>query len=133
MRKVILTSFMMVFCVILSSQNYNLNGKIGNKKASFIIKKAGNSVKGKVWGCPTCIPIEVEGTWKGNNISLTGSSEAGSQLSYTLTVDGNIVKGTESLWAEGEEENYKIDMTISMSSKKNHTTKNQTNNKRRRR
>lgn len=133
MRKVILTSFMMVFCVMLSAQNYNLNGKIGNEKASFIIKKAGSSVKGKVWPCPTCIPIEVEGTWKGNNISLTGSSEAGSQLSYTLTVDGNIVKGTESLWAEGEEENYKIDMTISMSSKKTHTTKNQTNNKRKRR
>jgi hypothetical protein len=133
MRKVILTSFMMVFCVILSAQNYNLNGKIGNEKASFIIKKAGSSVKGKVWSCPTCIPIEVEGTWKGNNISLTGYSEAGSQLSYTLTVDGNIVKGTESLWAEGEEENYKIDMTISMSSKKTHTTKNQTNNKRKRR
>ena len=132
MRKVILTSFMMVFCVILSAQNYNLNGKIGNEKASFIIKKDGNSVKGKVWRCPTCIPIEVEGTWKGNNISLTGSSEVGEQLSYTLTVDGNIVKGTESLWAEGEEEIYKIDMTISMSSKKTHTTKNQTNNKRRR-
>lgn len=132
MRKVILTSFMMVFCVILYAQNYNLNGKIGNEKASFIIKKAGNSVKGKVWRCPTCIPIEVEGTWKGNNISLTGSSEVGEQLSYTLTVDGNIVKGTESLWAEGEEEIYKIDMTISMSSKKTHTTKNQTNNKRRR-
>ena len=132
MRKVILTSFMMVFCVILSAQNYNLNGKIGNEKASFIIKKAGSSVKGKVWPCPTCIAIEVEGTWKGNNISLTGSSEVGSQLSYTLTVDGNIVKGTESLWAEGEEEIYKIDMTISMSSKKTHTTKNQTNNKRRR-
>lgn len=132
MRKVILTSFMMVFCVILSAQNYNLNGKIGNEKASFIIKKDGNSVKGKVWRCPTCIPIEVEGTWKGNNISLAGSSEVGEQLSYTLTVDGNIVKGTESLWAEGEEEIYKIDMTISMSSKKTHTTKNQTNNKRRR-
>ena len=132
MRKVILTSFMMVFCVILSAQNYNLNGKIGNEKASFIIKKDSNSVKGKVWRCPTCIPIEVEGTWKGNNISLTGSSEVGEQLSYTLTVDGNIVKGTESLWAEGEEEIYKIDMTISMSSKKTHTTKNQTNNKRRR-
>ena len=70
MRKVILTSFMMVFCVILSAQNYNLNGKIGNEKASFIIKKDGNSVKGKVWRCPTCIPIEVEGTWKGNNISF---------------------------------------------------------------
>ena len=123
---------MMVFCVILSAQNYNLNGKIGNEKASFIIKKDGNSVKGKVWRCPTCIPIEVEGTWKGNNISLRGSSEVGEQLSYTLTVDGNIVKGTESLWAEGEEENSKIDMTISMSSKKTHTTKNQTNNKRRR-
>ena len=121
-----------MFCVILYAQNYNLNGKIGNEKASFIIKKAGNSVKGKVWRCPTCIPIEVEGTWKGNNISLTGSSEAGSQLSYTLTVDGNIVKGTENIWAEGEEENSKIDMTISMSSKKTHTTKNQTNNKRRR-
>ena len=123
---------MMVFCVILSAQNYNLNGKIGNEKASFIIKKDGNSVKGKVWRCPTCIPIEVEGSWKGNNISLRGSSEVGEQLSYTLTVDGNIVKGTESLWAEGEEENYKIYMTISMSSKKTHTTKNQTNNKRRR-
>ena len=123
---------MMVFCVILSAQNYNLNGKIGNEKASFIIKKARSSVKGKVWPCPTCIPIEVEGSWKGNNISLRGSSEVGEQLSYTLTVDGNIVKGTESLWAEGEEENYKIDMTISMSSKKTHTTKNQTNNKRRR-
>lgn len=132
MKKVILTSFMMVFCVILSAQNYNLNGKIGNEKASFIIKKAGSSVKGKVWPCPTCIPIEVEGTWKGNNISLAGSSEVGEQLSYTLTVDGNIVKGTENLWAEGEEENYKIYMTISMSSKKTHTTKNQTNNKRRR-
>lgn len=133
MRKVILTSFMMVFCVILSAQNYNLNGKRGNEKASFIIKKAGSSVKGKVWRCPTCIPIEVEGTWKGNNISLTGSSDVGEHFIYTLTVDGNIVKGTENLWAEGEEENYKIDMTISMSSKKTHTTRNQTNNKRRRR
>ena len=131
MRKVILTSFMMVFCVILSAQNYNLNGKIDNEKASFIINKAGNSVKGKVWRCPTCIPIEVEGSWKGNNISLTGSSDFGGHFIYTLTVDGNIVKGTENLWEEGEEENYKIDMTISMSSKKTHTTKNQTNNKRR--
>lgn len=133
MRKVILTSFMMVFCVILSAQNYNLNGKIDNEKASFIINKAGNSVKGKVWRCPTCIPIEVEGSWKGNNISLAGSSDFGGHFIYTLTVDGNIVKGTENLWEEGEEENYKIDMTISMSSKKTHTTKNQTNNKRRRR
>ncbi len=133
MRKIIFTSFMMVFCVILSAQNYNLNGKIGNQKASFIIKKAGSSVKGKVLRCPNCIPIEVMGTWKGNNISLAGSSEAGSQLSYTLTVDGNIVKGTESLWAEGEEENSKIDMTISMSNKITHTTKNQATNKRKRR
>ena len=77
MRKVIFTSFMMVFCVILSAQNYNLNGKIGNQKANFIIQKAGSSIKGKVLRCPNCIPIEVMGTWKGNNISLAGSSEAG--------------------------------------------------------
>jgi hypothetical protein len=64
---------------------------------------------------------------------LAGSSEAGSQLSYTLTVDGNIVKGTESLWAEGEKENSKIDMTITMSNKITHTTKNQATNKRKRR
>lgn len=113
MRKVILTSFMMFFCVISFAQNFNFKGKIGNEEASFIIKKDSKTVKGKVWRCPTCIPIEVVGTWVGNNLSLTGSSEAGSQLSYLLTVDGNIVKGTESMWAEGEEEIKEIYMEVS--------------------
>ena len=103
----------MVFCVILSAQNYNLNGKIGDKKASFILNKVNASVKGKVFPCPDCLPIEVEGTWNDNNISLAGSSEAGSYLSYTLTVDDNIVKGTEYLCDEGEEEISIIDMTFS--------------------
>lgn len=102
----------MLFCVILNAQKYNLTGTIGKENASFIIKKDGNSVNGKVFPCPKCIPIEVEGTWKDDNISLYGSSEAGSQLSFTLKVDGNIVKGKETLWAEGEEETAKISMKM---------------------
>ena len=113
MRKVILTSFMMVFCVILSAQKYNLTGIIGKKNASIIIKKDGNSVNGTFIPCPIeCIPIVVEGTWKDNIISLYGSSKAGSQVSLTLKVDGNIVKGKESLWVEGKKETAKFSMKM---------------------
>ena len=34
-------------------------------------------------------------------------------MNYKLTVEGDAVKGTETLWAEGEEELQEINMTIS--------------------
>ena len=123
MKKGIITFMLLTFCMLAFAQNYKLTGKLGTDQASFTLKKTGNSVKGKITRCPYCIPIKVEGEWKGNNITLSGSSEAGSQMSYEMTVDGTTVKGTESLWAEGEEEKSEISMELTKSASTNSSKK----------
>ena len=113
MRKLFLVSLLMLFCVMAKAQDYKFTGKIGEDEASFELKKTGDSVQGRVLPCSYCVPIKLKGTWECNTISLSGRSEAGSIMNYKLTVEGESVKGTETLWAEGEEELQEINMTIS--------------------
>jgi hypothetical protein len=113
MRKSFFISLLMLFCVLAYAQNFKFTGKIGEDEASFELKKTGDSVQDKVLPCSYCIPIELKGTWVGDTITLSGRSEAGSIMNYKLTVEGDTVKGTESLMAEGEEELQEITMTIS--------------------
>lgn len=93
-------------------QSYNLTGTIGEDKASMVFDKNGNNVTGVVTRCDYCIPINVEGTWRGNIITVDGESQAGSHIEYELTVTGNAVQGVEILSAEGEIEKQNITMTI---------------------
>ena len=93
-------------------QSYSLTGTIGEDKASMVLDKNGNDVKGVVTRCDYCVPINVEGTWRGDNITVDGVSQAGSHIEYKLTVSGNTVKGAEILSAEGEVEKQNVTMTI---------------------
>jgi hypothetical protein len=70
-------------------QNYRLTGTIGEDKASMELDKNGNDVTGVVTRCDYCVPINVEGTWQGDNITVDGVSQAGSHIEYKLTVTGN--------------------------------------------
>ena len=81
-------------------QNYRLTGTIGEDKASMELDKNGNDVTGVVTRCDYCLPINVEGTWQGDNIT------------YKLTVTGNAVQGAEILSAEGEVEKQNVSLTI---------------------
>lgn len=94
------------------SQSYSLTGTIGEDKASMVFDKNGNNVTGVVTRCDYCIPINVEGTWRGNIITVDGVSQAGSHIEYELTVTGNAVQGSEILSAEGEVEKQNVTMTI---------------------
>ena len=93
-------------------QSYTLTGTIGEDKASITFERDGNDVKGVVTRCEYCEPIDVKGTWQGDNITVEGFSQAGSHIKYELTVTGNDVKGTEILSAEGEVEKQNVTMTI---------------------
>ena len=93
-------------------QSYSLTGTIGEDKASLVLEKNGNDVTGVVTRCDYCLPINVEGTWQGNKITVNGVSQAGSHIQYELTVTGNAVQGAEILSAEGEVEKQNVTMTI---------------------
>lgn len=93
-------------------QSYSLTGTIGEEKASMVLDKNGNNVTGVVTRCDYCVPINVEGTWQGDNITVDGVSQAGSHIEYKLTVTGNAVQGAEILSAEGEVEKQNVTMTI---------------------
>jgi hypothetical protein len=93
-------------------QSYRLTGTIGEDKASMVLDKNGNDVTGVVTRCDYCVPINVEGTWQGDNITVDGVSQAGSHIEYKLTVTGNAVQGAEILSAEGEVEKQNVRMTI---------------------
>ena len=93
-------------------QNYNLTGTIGEDKASMVLDKNGDDVTGVVTRCDYCVPINVEGTWQGDKITVDGVSQAGSHIEYELTVTGNAVQGAEILSAEGEVEKQNVTLTI---------------------
>lgn len=93
-------------------QSYSLTGTIGEEKASMVLDKNGNNVTGVVTRCDYCVPINVEGTWQGENITVDGVSQAGSHIKYKLTVAGNAAQGAEILSAEGEVEKQNVAMTI---------------------
>ena len=93
-------------------QSYRLTGAIGEDKASMVLDKNGNDVTGVVTRCDYCVPINVEGTWQGDNITVDGVSQAGSHIEYKLTVTGNAVQGAEILSAEGAVEKQNVTMTI---------------------
>ena len=94
------------------SQSYRLTGTIGEDKASMALDKNGNDVTGVVTRCDYCVPIHVEGTWQGDNITVSGVSQVGSHIEYKLTVTANTVQGAEILSAEGEVEKQNVTMTI---------------------
>ena len=93
-------------------QSYRLTGTIGEDKASMVLDRNGNDVTGVVTQCDYCVPINVEGTWQGDNITVDGVSQAGSHIEYKMTVTGNAVQGAEILSAEGEVEKQNVTMTI---------------------
>lgn len=93
-------------------QSFSLTGTIGEDKASMVLDKNGNDVMGVVTRCDYCIPINVKGTWQGDNISVGGVSQAGSHIEYKLIVTVNAVQGVEILSAEGEVEKQNVTMTI---------------------
>ena len=93
-------------------KSYRLTGTIGEDKANMVLDKNGNDVTGVVTRCDYCVPINVEGTWQGDNITVDGVSQAGSHIEYKLTVTGNAVQGAEILSAEGEVEKQNVSLTI---------------------
>ena len=93
-------------------QSYSLTGTIGEDKASMTLEKNNNDVAGVVTRCEYCEPIDVKGTWQGDNITVEGFSQAGSHIKYELTVTDNAVQGEELLSAEGEVEKQNVTMTI---------------------
>jgi hypothetical protein len=76
------------------------------------LDRNGNDVTGVVTRCDYCLPINVEGTWQGDNIIVDGVSQAGSHIEYQLTVTGNAAQGVEILSAEGAVEKQNVTMTI---------------------
>ena len=61
-------------------QSYSLTGTIGEDKASMMLEKNGNDVTGVVTRCEYCEPIDVKGTYQGDNITVEGFSQAGSHI-----------------------------------------------------
>ncbi len=100
--------------VTAQQQSYSLTGTIGEDKASMVIERNGCKVTGAVTRCDFCEPINVEGTWQGDNIKLEGVSMAGSHIKYELTVTGNAVQGVEILAAEGMVNEQNVTMKSSM-------------------
>lgn len=98
--------------VTAQQQSCSLTGTIGEDKAGMVLERNGKEVTGTVTRCDVCVPIDVEGTWQGNNIVVEGFSLAGSHIKYELTVTGKTVQGTETLSAEGEVEEQDVAMTI---------------------
>ena len=93
-------------------QSYSLTGTIGEDKASMTLEKNGNDVTGVVTRCEYCEPIDVKGTYQGDNITVEGFSQAGSHIKYELTITDNAVQGEEILSAEGEIEKQDVTMTL---------------------
>ena len=93
-------------------QSYSLTGTIGEDKASMELDRNGDEVTGVVTRCDYCLPINVEGSWQGDNITVDGVSQAGSHIEYELTVTGNAVRGAETLSAEGEVEKQNVTLTM---------------------
>lgn len=98
--------------LVTLSQSYSLTGTIGEDSAGIELERNGNAVTGVVTRCDFCEPFNVEGTWKGDNITVEGFSMAGSHIKYELTVTGNAAQGTELLSAEGEVEEQNVTMAI---------------------
>ena len=96
----------------VQQQSCSLTGTIGEDKAGMVLERDGSEVTGTVTRCDVCVPINVEGTWQGDNITVEGVSMAGSHIKYELTVTGNAVQGVETLAAEGEVEEQDVTMTI---------------------
>ena len=96
----------------VQQQSCSLTGTIGEDKATMVLERNGNEVTGTVTRCDVCVPIDVEGTWQGDNITVEGVSMAGSHIKYELTVTGNSVQGVETLAAEGEVEEQDVTMTM---------------------
>ena len=92
-------------------QSYRLTGTIGEDEATIELEKKGNEVTGVVTRCDFCEPIDIEGTWKGDNIKVNGVSLAGSYIEYELTVEDKAVQGVETLSAEGEVEEQDVKLT----------------------
>lgn len=98
--------------VTAQQQSCSLTGTIGEDKAGIVLERNGVAAMGVVTRCDFCEPLNVEGTWQGDNIKVEGFSLAGSHIKYELTVTGNAVQGTETLSAEGEEEEQDVTMTM---------------------
>ena len=96
----------------VQQQSCSLTGTIGEDKATMSLERNGSDVTGTVTRCDVCVPIDVEGTWQGDRITVEGVSMAGSHIRYELTVTGNVVQGTETLAAEGEVEEQDVTMTM---------------------
>ena len=96
----------------IQQQSCSLSGTIGEDNASMVLERNGSEVTGSVTRCDVCVPIDVEGTWQGDNINVEGVSMAGSHIKYELTVTGNAVQGVETLAAEGEVEEQDVIMTM---------------------
>ena len=96
----------------VQQQSCSLTGTIGEDKATMVLERNGSEVTGSVTRCDVCVPIDVEGTWRGDNIKIEGVSLAGSHIRYELTITGKAVQGTETLSAEGEVEEQDVKMTI---------------------
>lgn len=96
----------------IQQQSCSLSGTIGEDKAGMVLERNGSEVTGTVTRCDVCVPIDVEGTWRGDNIKIEGVSMAGSHIKYELTVKGKSVQGVETLAAEGEVEEQDVTMTI---------------------
>ena len=77
-----------------------------------VLEKNGSDVTGTVTRCDYCEPINVEGTWLGDNIKVAGVSLAGSHIEYEMTVAGSAVHGSEILSGEGEVDKQNVTMTI---------------------
>ena len=90
----------------------SLTGTIGEDVASMVLERDGNEVTGVVTRCDVCLPIDIEGSWRGSVIRAEGMSLAGSHIRYELTVEGNAVEGTEILSAEGAVEEQEVRMTM---------------------
>lgn len=98
--------------VAVQQQSCSLTGTIGEDKATMVLERNGSEVTGTVTRCDVCVPIDVKGTWQGDNITVEGVSMAGSHIKYELTVTGNSVQGVEILAAEGEVEEQDVKMTM---------------------
>lgn len=96
----------------VQQQSCSLTGTIGEDKATMSLERNGSDVTGTVTRCDVCVPIDVEGTWQGDRITVEGVSMAGSHIRYELTVTGNAVQGVEILAAEGEVEEQDVTMTM---------------------
>lgn len=95
-----------------AQRSYRLSGVIGDDEATMVLERDGDAVKGVVTRCDYCLPIDVEGTWRGGVVKVAGESLAGSHIEYELSVAGKTLQGTELLSGEGEVDRQDVKMTI---------------------